>query len=179
MWNITPLIQVKAFARQYGLILAGLWIASFLSIMLMPGTPLGKLLAMATPFLVGYLLIRFRNYALDGVISFRRGLALSVYTFFYASLIFAVFQYVYFRYLDHGTMMNMLLSSVNILEPVYTANGMSKQELDMGVAAIQQLSPIELALVFMMQNLLFGVILSVPIALVCRRSSSSAGFGKQ
>ncbi len=102
-----------------------------------------------------------------------------MYTFFYASLIFAVFQYVYFRYLDHGTMMNMLLSSVNILEPVYTANGMSKQELDMGVAAIQQLSPIELALVFMMQNLLFGVILSVPIALVCRRSSSSAGFGKQ
>jgi hypothetical protein len=67
---------------------------------------------------------------------------------------------------------------VNILEPVYTANGMSKQELDMGVAAIQQLSPIELALVFMMQNLLFGVILSVPIALVCRRSGTSAGFGK-
>ncbi len=178
MWNITPLIQVKAFARQYGLFMAGLWIASFLSIMLMPGTPLGNLLALATPFLMGYLLIRFRNYALNGEISFRRGLALSVYTFFYASLIFAVFQYVYFRYLDNGAMMNMLLSSMKMLEPVYTANGMSKHELDMGLAAIQQLSPIELAFVFLMQNLFFGVLISFPVALVCRRKAASHGYDR-
>lgn len=179
MWNISALIQVKAFARQYGLVLAGLWIASFLSIMLMPGTPLGNLLALATPFLVGYLLVRFRNYALDGLISFRRGLVFSMYTFFYASLIFAVFQYVYFRYLDHGTMMNMLLGSVKMLEPAYTANGITKNELDMGIAAIQQLSPIELALVFMMQNLFFGVLMSFPIALFCRRSVASSGYDRR
>ncbi len=172
MWNLEALIQVKAFARQYGLVLTALWVASFLAIMYAPRTPLGSFLAVASPFLVGYLLVRFRNYALNGVISFRRGLTFSWYTFFYASLLFAVFQYIFFRYLDQGTMMTMLLSSVKALEPIYLENGISKAELDAGVSAIGQLSPIQLAFIFMIQNMFFGMIASFPIAFFARRSNT-------
>ena len=69
------LIQLKAFARQDGAIVALTWTASFALTLLSSQTPYGSLLAIATPFIIGWRLIKFRNYALDGIISFRRALA--------------------------------------------------------------------------------------------------------
>ena len=170
MINVTALIQLKAFARQDGFLLFLLWIASFAVIVNNPASSWGSLLAMATPFYVGYLLARFRNYALDGVISFRRALAFSLYTFFYASLLFAVAQFVYFRYLDNGALLTMLIASVKTLEPFYRAQGISVNELQNSLTMIGQLSPIETAFVFMMQNILIGAFLSFPIAWIGKRS---------
>lgn len=171
MINVTALIQLKAFARQDGFLLFLLWTASFAVIVNNPASSWGSLLAMATPFYVGYLLARFRNFALDGVISFRRALAFSLYTFFYASLLFAVAQFVYFRYLDNGTFMTMLLTSVKALEPVYRAQGISMSELQQSLSMIGQLTPIETAFIFMMQNILIGAILSFPIAWIGKRTA--------
>ena len=171
MINVTALIQLKAFARQDGFLLFLLWIASFAVIVNNPASSWGSLLAMATPFYVGYLLSRFRNYALDGVISFRRALAFSLYTFFYASLLFAVAQFVYFRYLDNGTFMTMLLTSVKALEPVYRAQGISLSELQQSLSMIGQLTPVETAFIFMMQNILIGTLLSFPIAWIGKRTA--------
>lgn len=171
MINVTALIQLKAFARQDGFLLFLLWIASFAVIVNNPTSSWGSLLAMATPFYVGYLLARFRNFALDGVISFRRALAFSLYTFFYASLLFAVAQFVYFRYLDNGTFMTMLLTSVKALEPVYRAQGISMSELQQSLSMIGQLTPVETAFIFMMQNILIGAILSFPIAWIGKRTA--------
>ncbi len=171
MINVTALIQLKAFARQDGFLLFLLWIASFAVIVNNPASSWGSLLAMATPFYVGYLLARFRNFALDGVISFRRALAFSLYTFFYASLLFAVAQFVYFRYLDNGTFMTMLLTSVKALEPVYRAQGISMSELQQSLSMIGQLPPVETAFIFMMQNILIGAILSFPIAWIGKRTA--------
>lgn len=170
MINVTALIQLKAFARQDGFLLFLLWIASFAVIVSNPASSWGSLLAMATPFFVGYLLARFRNYALNGTISFRRGLAFSLYTFFYASLLFAVAQFVYFRYLDNGALMTMLIASVKTLEPFYRAQGISVNELQNSLTMIGQLTPIETAFVFMMQNLLIGAVLSFPIAWIGKRT---------
>lgn len=171
MINVTALIQLKAFARQDGFLLFLLWIASFAVIVNNPASSWGSLLAMATPFYVGYLLARFRNFALDGVISFRRALAFSLYTFFYASLLFAVAQFVYFRYLDNGTFMTMLLTSVKALEPVYRAQGISMSELQQSLSMIGQLTPVETAFIFMMQNILIGTLLSFPIAWIGKRTA--------
>lgn len=144
--------------------------ASFAVIVNNPASFWGSLLAMATPFYVGYLLARFRNYALYGFISFRRALAFSLYTFFYASLLFAVAQFVYFRYLDHGTFLAMLTASMKTLEPFYRAQGISVSELQQSLAMIGQLTPIETAFVFMMQNILIGAVLSFPIAWIGKRT---------
>lgn len=171
MINVTSLIQLKAFARQDGFFLFLLWIASFAAVVANPTSTWGSLLAIATPFLVGWMLVRFRNYALDGIISFRRGFAFSAYTFFYASLLFAVAQFVYFRFLDNGALATMFLASAKTLEPFYKANGISMTELEQSLAMIGKLSPIEVSFVFMMQNFFVGLILSFPIALFGKRST--------
>lgn len=170
MMNVQALIQLKAFARQDGVFLALLWIGSFAAMLYMPASGWGNIMAISTPFFVGWLLIRFRNYALDGAISFRRGLMYSVYTFFYAALIFAVAQYLYFRYLDHGVMFQMLATALKQMEPVYQANGMNLKQMETTLGMVSQLSPIELSFIFMMQNIFTGIVLSFPIALFCRRN---------
>lgn len=172
MINVVALVQLKAFARQDGFFLFLLWAASFAATVMNPMSSWGTLLAIATPFFVGWLLVRFRNYALDGKISFRRALAFSFYTFFYASLLFAVGQYVYFRFFDHGSLLTMLMDSMKVLAPMYQAQGISLGELQHSLAMIGQLSPIEVAFIFMMQNFLIGFILSFPIALFTQRKTT-------
>ena len=50
MINVVALVQVKAFARQEGVFLALLWIASFLLMVYTPSSSWGNLLAISTPF---------------------------------------------------------------------------------------------------------------------------------
>ncbi len=173
--NVMDLVQLKAYARQYGVALAMVWAASFLSIVFAPASVLGSLLALSTPIVVGWFLVRFRNGALDGHISFRRGYAFSCYTFFYASLLFAAVQFVYLRFFDHGAFMAMLGESFKTMEDVYRHEGAAAMQavgqMKQTISVVGQLSPLQLTFVVMMDNLFIGALLSLPIALACRRKT--------
>ena len=167
--NIQILQQVKAFARQDGALLSLLWIGSFALLILAPSDIWSNLIGISTPFFVGWRLCKFRNYALDGVISFRRGLAYSLYTFFYASLIFAIAQYAYFRFMDHGTFLAMLSVAMQQIIAVYTKAGIDTRMFSETLSSMATLKPIHWSFVFMMQNIMIGFIISFPIAAVCAR----------
>lgn len=169
MINVVNLIQLKAFARQDALLLALLWAASFACIMMLQAGLVGNLLALATPFLVGYRLAAFRNGALDGLISFRRAYAYCTYTFLYASLIFALVQFAYFQFLDKGTFAQLITETMRLMSPVYEQNGISKTEIKQSIDMITQITPIQWAFTFMMQNLFIGAIVSLPIAMIGKR----------
>ena len=173
--NVMDLVQLKAYARQYGVALALMWTASFLSIVFAPASMLGSLLALSTPFVVGWFLVRFRNDALEGHISFRRGFAFSCYTFFYASLLFAAVQFVYLRFFDHGAFMSMLGASLKTMEDIYRREGAAAMQavaqMKQTISVVGQLSPLQLTFVIMMDNILMGALLSLPIALACRRKT--------
>lgn len=169
MIKLDNLIQLKAFARQDGALLSLLWTASFAAVIYAPQTPLGNILALATPFFIGWRLASFRNYALNGVISFRRGFAYSVFTTFYASAIFAIMQYLYFMFLDNNMFMTMITKTMNDIMPIYAENGFPVEELNNELKMMAELTPIQWAFMFMMQNIFIGLILAFPIAAVCSR----------
>ena len=102
-------IQMKAFARIDGAMLAVVWIGSFACYVAGMATPFYGMVAMvlmlSTPFFVGIRLGKFRDVGLGGLISMRRGWAYSVYVFFYAAVLLALAQYVYFAYIDQGYLM--------------------------------------------------------------------------
>ncbi len=179
MINVVSLVQLKAFARQDGLYLFVVWLASFLFVVYQPGMPWGNILAISTPFVVGWTLTRFRNEALDGQISFRRALAYSVYTFAYASMVFCLAQYLFFRFIDPAAFTTMLSDVVDTLSASIAASDANGADLvksmRAAVEAFSVLSPIEIAFSFMMNNLLIGIILSLPIAAVCRRRVGEKG----
>ena len=99
MIDVVKITQTKAFARQDGAILGAVWIASFASTMwsVTPGyallSLLANILAISTPFVVAKRLKAFRDDALDGTISFRRGLFYCAQTFFNATLLLTIFNF--------------------------------------------------------------------------------------
>lgn len=159
--------QLKAFARQDALLLSGVWISSFASVVAVPESIIGLLLALSTPFVASWCLLRFRNNVLDGVISFRRGFAYCFYLFTYASLIFALAQFIYFRWIDNGQFIAMLTDSVRTMEPIYEQNGLNASELYSTLEVMKGMSPVEWTFMLMMQNFIIGFILSIPIAVFC------------
>ena len=167
------IMQVKAFARQDGAFLSLLWIASFACIVFATGSSIGNLLMIATPFFVGWRLISFREYALDGIISFRRGYMYSVYTFFYASLIFMFAQYVYFKFLDHGNFLNLIRTGVNTLTPTDQQFGMNMEEIKQALENMSTLGPIQWSFMFLMQNISIGFIISIFIAMICVKKAKT------
>ena len=170
MTRIEKFIQLKAFARQDALLLSLMWIISFACIVIVPAGAIGNLIALATPFVVGWRLCKFRDYALDGIISFRRAYAYGVYTFFYASLIFALAQFAYFQFLDHGAFADTVTEAMALVAPAYKQSGMTQQQINESMDIVKMLTPIQWAFMFMMQNLVLGAIASLPIALLCKRN---------
>ena len=141
---ITPtvLTQLKAFARQDGLLLGLYWTTSFILVVSLPQSIIGSLLALATPVFLGWRLCCFRDFALDGVISFRRGFAYCIYTTFYASLLFALIQFIYFRFIDHGRFFSLLSENMDLISQVYVQNGMSVSNRKEAMAELQSLPPV-------------------------------------
>lgn len=170
-------IQLKAFARQDGAILAVLWVLSFVCYLVGLSHPMLSTIAfglmLLTPFALARLLRHYRDKVLSGVVSVRRGWLFSVLVFFYASLLLAIVQYVYFAFIDKGYMLAMFGQMVS--EPA-----MQQQLQQMGMAeslqeAQQQLAsirPIDLVLNLLTGNILTGMVLALPIAVIMRRQSA-------
>ena len=112
-------IQLKAFARQDGALLAILWVAAFLLYIIgVSNSILGLaavMLMLYTPFFVGERLGKFRDYGRAGLISFRRGYAYTIFVFFYGGVLFAIAQYLYFAYMDNGFLLSQFSQMVTNL----------------------------------------------------------------
>lgn len=172
LYMISPdtLIQLKAFARQDGLLLALFWTASFAMTMMAPQSIWGNVLAMATPFFMGWRTTLFRDGALDGVISFRRAAAHGIYSVFYASLVFALVQYVYFRFLDNGTFMGIMSDGVKVIEDLYNQQGLNTSEITQSLETMRSISPVQWTFMLMLQNITIGSLLALPVAAFCKRT---------
>jgi len=168
--SINALVQLKAFARMYALWLAALWTVSFIGVVALPASSVGGLLALCTPIMMAWVLIRFRDGALEGVISFRRAFAFEVYVVFYAALLFAVIQYVYFQFIDGGRFFSVMQDSLSMIAPLYEQQGVSVKELTQAFNLIAGMPVIELVFAFMMQTIFVGWVLGLVVALIFRRS---------
>ncbi len=182
MIDVQKIIQTKAFARQDGAILGIVWIASFVCTMLAI-TPkysflglLSNILTISTPFVVAKRLKSFRDYALDGHISFRRGLFYCIQTFFNATLLLTITQYLWFRFMDTGAFMSQLQANYQMVIQVYTLTAEQAKAL---LDAITMMKPIAWASMFMITDLIVGAVLSPIIAAVMSRNAKKQQITNQ
>ncbi|MBQ2951280.1 MAG: DUF4199 domain-containing protein [Prevotella sp.] len=167
--------QLKAFARIDSALLGVMWIISFACYVIGMSNPMlmmgGLLIAVCSPFFAASRVRKFRDYARDGVLSFKRGMAYTILLFFYAALLFAVAQYVYFEFIDNGHIMNQIASMMN--EPqnqkIIEAYGL-KQSMDESLKIMSQTRAIDYALNYLSVNLIIGTVLSLPIAAAVKKS---------
>ena len=167
-------IQLKAYARQDGFFLALLWIASFSSyIMGLTNQILAMaavLMAVMSPFFVANRLKKFRDEGREGVISFARSYAYTIFVFFYGAVLLAVAQYLYFAYMDNGYLVNSFAKMMTTDEGkmLLEQYGMT-QMVDESLAEMAATRPIDYALNILTINISLGFILGVPIGLIMQR----------
>jgi len=172
MIDVIKLMQTRAFARQDGAILGGVWIASFAFTMLAVNPQYGFLglianvLTLSTPFLVARRLKSFRDDACEGTISFRRGLYYCGQTFFNATLLLTIVQYLWFRFMDMGPFMTYMQTSYQMVMQAYNMTEANVKEL---LDVISMLKPMAWASMFMITDLIVAAILSPIIAALMAR----------
>lgn len=169
-------IQLKAFARQDGALLALLWMATFfLYIIGVENQMLGLaalLLMVYTPIFVGERLGKFRDYGREGLISFRRAYAYTVFVFFYGGVLFAIAQYLYFAFIDNGYLMTQFSKMVNSNEAQKMLQQFGMTEMmNESLNEMANIRPIDYALNMLTVNISLGFILGVPISLIMQRNT--------
>ncbi len=167
-------VQLKAFARQDGALLSILWIGALICYIQGLTNPLMGMAAMViiviSPFYAANRLRHFRDYAREGIISFGRGYAYTVLTFFYASLLLAAALYIYFAFLDNGYLLGKFTEMLSTEEnrQVLKMYGMTEQ-INEGLKNLASMRPIDYALNMLTINIMTGFFLGLPIAALMRR----------
>ncbi len=169
--DATTYKQLRAFAAQYGAAVGLIWIASFAFYVIGLTRPLVGNLALLTGLLsivaAGLLLRRFRQEVCP--LRFWQTWWMGALTFMYASVLMAVAQFVYFRYIDHGQMADAYAAILQQPEAIAMMQGMMPGE-DVGQAAteviglLRTISPIRLTFEFLIYDLALGLVLAFPTA---------------
>ena len=168
-------VQLKAYARQDGFFLALLWTASFACYILGVTNHIMEMLALGlaitTPFFVAGRLRKFRDEGREGLISFGRSYAYTIFGFFYGAVLLAVVQFLYFAYMDNGYLLSNFSKMLSTEEgrALVTQYGMT-QMVEEGLAEMASIRPIDYALNILTMNIMIGFVLGIPIGLVMQRS---------
>ena len=133
------------------------------------------LMVITTPFFVASRLKKFRDEGREGIISFGRGYAYTIFVFFYGAVLLAVAQYLYFAYMDNGYLVNSFAKMMTSEEgrTMLEQYGMTKV-VDDSLAEMAATRPIDYALNILTINISLGFILGVPIGLIMQRKSANA-----
>lgn len=99
---------------------------------------------------------------------------LIIYDFF-ASLLTAAAHYVYFRFIDNGYLMGTYLEQMENLKSTLTGDlEASVDQLIRNLDIIASMSPLQLTLQLIFQNIFYGAILSLPTALLAMRRKKNS-----
>ena len=162
--------QLKAFARIDGAIIGGLWILSFAFFIGEFYNPLfgfmSLIVGVYSLVLAAMRLKRFRDNVLDGVITFSRALMYSMLVYFYAALLMAAAQFIYFQFIDQGFMLSQYeeITNTDEFKTLLNAYGVKQEEMRLAIDNIASLRPIDIALQFLTTNIILGFMGSLPIA---------------
>ena len=168
-------VQLKAFARQDGVLLALLWIGGFACYIMGLSNPLMGMAAMvlicASPFYAASRLRHFRDYGREGLISFGRSYAYTILIFFYAGILLAIAVYLYFAFMDNGYVMGKIMDAIQSPEgqKLIQAYGM-EDDMKGNLTLLAAMRPIDFALNMLTINIIMGFFLGVPIAAVTQRT---------
>jgi len=170
--RLSDIVQLRAFSRVDGLWLALYWVLCFALTVASPQGFLGSLLTIATPAFMYWRLSVFRDRIAGGQLSFRRALYYCAVMASHAICVFALVQFVYFKFIDGGRFAAQMVAVAQAMAEAYSAKGTDVSQLVEGTKVLQRATPVELVLAFMMQNFMLSVPLCLIVAIWGKRKRS-------
>lgn len=169
---------LQKYAMHFGTYMGIYWILKFILFPLGLSIPfllfLFVGLTLGVPFMGYYYARIFRDKVCGGSIKFLQAWVFTVFMYMFASLLAAVAHFIYFRFIDHGfivqTYMTMLENMNNTNVP---GMGAYIEQLRDVMDTISSLTPIDITLQLVSQNVFYGSLLAIPTALFVMRKPKS------
>ena len=166
---------LQEYAMRYGTAMGIFWACKFVLFPLGMSMPLLLIfffiLTLSVPIL-GYLFVRkYREQQCEGVLNFSRAYIFTIFMYMFASLFVAVIHYLYFRYMDNGMIVNTYQGMIDQMNAV--ATGDMKESLEQfrtALDVVSSLTPLEITLQLLTQNVFYCTILAIPTALLVMRN---------
>ena len=127
-------------------------------------------LTICVPFMGYYYVRMYRNTACGGSISFLHAWIFTVFMYMFAALLTAMAHYIYFRFIDHGFVINAYESQIDILKQKRRTRHRSLYRCisrDIGQCEIAH--PIDITMQLVSWNVFCGSLLALPTALFVMR----------
>lgn len=169
-------IQLRAFARVYGLVLGAVWAVGFVSFARSLSEPGLSLLfdasLVSTPILFYSFARGYRDRVLSGRISLLRAWGLTLMIALYATLIMAAAQWAYMEFADGGQMVGAMRRAVAAPEfqPVLVAYGVTRGDVEAQLTLLSETRPIDFAFSFIWINAAASAVIGWVAALFVKRS---------
>ena len=166
---------LQEYAMRYGTAMGIFWACKFALFPLGMSMPLLLIfffiLTLSVPIL-GYLFVRkYREQQCEGVLNFSKAYIFTIFMYMFASLFVAVIHYLYFRYMDNGMIVNTYQGMIDQMNAV--ATGDMKESLEQfrtALDVVSSLTPLEITLQLLTQNVFYCSILAIPTALLVMRN---------
>jgi hypothetical protein len=161
---------LQRYAMLFGTYMGSFWILKFIIFPIGLTVPFLLLmfagLTLAVPFVGYYYAKTYRNQACGGYISFFHAWMFSLFMYLFAALLTAVAHFIYFRYIDQGYILSTYSNILNNLPPE-TAKEMGDYIalLKDSLNVVRGMSPIEITMQLVSQNVFYGSLIAIPTAL--------------
>lgn len=167
----TPTNQVVNCAMAYGTSMGLFWILKFLLVPFIFAVPITALLflglTVAVPFLGYFFARQYRNrYCTGGRVSFVQAWLFCLLMYAFAALLVSVAHYVFFRYVDGGTLIGTYMSVLDSLQETNPELDGMMAQYRQAAEMVAAYTPIELTVQLVLNNLFYGMLLALPTAFV-------------
>ena len=161
---------LQRYAMLFGTYMGVFWILKFILFPLGFTIPFLLFvffgLTICVPF-IGYYYVRtYRTQVCGGYISFFHAWIFTLFMYMFASLFTAIAHYVYFRYIDQGFIFDSYSNVLNNMPPETISEfGEYSKIFKDTLSVMRSMTPIDITMQFMSQNVFYGSILAIPTAL--------------
>ena len=173
MTDKKPTLQESAM--RYGTLMGIFWTLKFVLFPMGMQSPLLLmaffLLTLIVP-VAGFFLVRqYRDRECGGVLNFSRAFLFTSFMYLFAALFATIAHYVYFRYIDGGLIVNTYQDMITQMEAIATADmKASLDQFQQALDIIAALSPLEISIQLITQNVFYCTLIALPTALLVKRN---------
>lgn len=161
-------------AMRYGTVMGIFWTLKFVLFPLGMHSPLLLmaffLLTLVVPVAGFFLARQYRDRDCGGVITFSRAFLFTSFMYLFAALFVTIAHYIYFRYLDNGLIVNTYQDMLDQMGAVAGSNlKPSLDQFQQALDIIAGLSPLEISIQLITQNVFYCTLIALPTALLVMR----------